>query len=115
MMKLKRNLAAGSTGQFSKSAIYAAIFIRFVVEYGLIRHAFSKKAAGIEYFAASLCALGILPSEFMSWATMLAHLICGITNLLAAFVSAEIFPIVAIRGLVMFYIQFLFGFSLIKP
>ena len=90
------------------------LLTRLLVGFGFLQHGYAKVVNGPGHFAASLHGLGIPGPEFMSWVTIFAELICGVSMLFGALVPLVCLPMTVILLVAMFFVHLPFGFSSIK-
>src|SRR5580658_120867 len=100
--------------QGSSVGRWAPLPLRLIVGYGFMEHGFAKLSRGPEAFATILQTIGVPAPHLMAWLTILIELVCGLADLLGAFITLVSLPMAAVVVVATLTVHLPYGFSSIK-
>jgi putative oxidoreductase len=93
---------------------WAPLPLRLIVGYGFMEHGFAKLSRGPAAFATILQTIGVPAPHLMAWLTILIELVCGLADLLGAFITLVSLPMAAVLVVATLTVHLPYGFSSIK-
>jgi putative oxidoreductase len=79
-----------------------------------MEHGFAKLSRGPAAFATILQTIGVPAPHLMAWLTILIELVCGLADLLGAFITLVSLPMAAVVVVATLTVHLPYGFSSIK-
>jgi putative oxidoreductase len=79
-----------------------------------MEHGFAKLSRGPAAFATILQTIGVPAPHLMAWLTILIEIVCGLADLLGAFITLVSLPMAAVVVVATLTVHLPYGFSSIK-
>ncbi len=93
---------------------WALFALRLLVGFGFAAHGYAKLERGVEHFALTLAAMGMVAPKFMAWVTALVELCGGLSLMAGAFVVPLCLPFAIIMLTALVGVHLPYGFSSIR-
>ena len=101
-----------------KSALWqqgwALCALRLLVGFGFAAHGYAKLERGVDAFATTLQAMGMVAPLVLAWLVVMLELVGGLLMMAGAFVAPICVPLAAIVLTAMFGVHVQYGFSSVR-